>query len=280
MRRRSCSRTGTPTSNSPRERLLPFETFRFTKQTGPVSAGNVFGAATLACDSASLLDSTSPEAHRASTQEFRSLITSTPDERAHIATSDSSCGLCADWRTAEITFPLFRRRIREESADKPDSVPACAGGDHLSGTPIARRLARPTWDTSTGRRWSLLGLAPGGACLAAPVTWCAGELLPHRFTLASHNVWAVCSLLRLPRVTTPGRYPAPCPAESGLSSPKGRGRLADSSRSIRSYGQPPILARCAYDRCFQHNAPRRHRPTGIRYTKACCMDGWPGRAGV
>ena len=33
---------------------------------------------------------------------------------------------------------------------------------------------------------------------------------------------AVCSLLRLPRVTTPGRYPAPCPVESGLSSPTGR----------------------------------------------------------
>src|SRR5690606_14673331 len=30
---------------------------------------------------------------------------------------------------------------------------------------------------------------------------------------------AVCSLLHLPRVAAPGRYPASCPVESGLSSP-------------------------------------------------------------
>src|SRR5438128_1621465 len=40
---------------------------------------------------------------------------------------------------------------------------------------------------------------------------------------------AVCSLWHFPRVTPPGRYPAPCPVESGLSStrngPRPPGRL-------------------------------------------------------
>ena len=48
-------------------------------------------------------------------------------------------------------------------------------GDHSSGTALADRLARPTgWSTkaclSLARRPSLFGLAPGGACLAIPVT--------------------------------------------------------------------------------------------------------------
>jgi hypothetical protein len=36
-----------------------------------------------------------------------------------------------------------------------------------------------------GRPHLLLGLAPSGVCLAAPVARHAGELLPHRFTLTS-----------------------------------------------------------------------------------------------
>jgi hypothetical protein len=86
-----------------------------------------------------------------------------------------------------MTFPQVRRCFREESARKPDPVPAAgcpaAGGDHLSGTSVTRRLARPTRDHVDGPPWSLLGLAPGGACPATTVTRRAGELLPHRFTL-------------------------------------------------------------------------------------------------
>ncbi len=46
----------------------------------------------------------------------------------------------------------------------------------------------------------MLGLAPGGVCLAGPVTWTAGGLLHHRFTLTA---WpggraATCFLLHLP----------------------------------------------------------------------------------
>ncbi len=62
----------------------------------------------------------------------------------------------------------------------------------------------------------MLGLAPTGGCLAANVAACAGELLPHLFTLTL--CWAVCFCGPAPRVATPGRYPAACSREFGLSS--------------------------------------------------------------
>jgi hypothetical protein len=85
----------------------------------------------------------------------------------------------------------------------------------------------------------LFGLAPGGVYLAPDVTTGTGELLPHRFTLTRHSrhPWAF-----LPRVVSTGRfafcctflpvaetgrYPAPCPAEPGLSSRSARGETGD-----------------------------------------------------
>ena len=88
-----------------------------------------------------------------------------------------------------------------EWACKPGSVPArrtCRAGDgHFSRRSIARRLQRAYPEVDNGpdqsveprRRktpcdpCSLFDLAPGGVCLARPVTRPAGELLPHRFTL-------------------------------------------------------------------------------------------------
>ncbi len=49
-----------------------------------------------------------------------------------------------------------------EPADKPDSVPAEAGGDHLSGIGVSADLVRPTW-CSAG---NLPGLATHRTCLA------------------------------------------------------------------------------------------------------------------
>jgi len=67
----------------------------------------------------------------------------------------------------------------------------------------------------------LFGLAPGGVFLAPAVTGKTGELLPHRFTLTPAGDpprrFAFCGTF-LPVART-GRYPAPCPAEPGLSSP-------------------------------------------------------------
>src|SRR4029450_9633447 len=96
-----------------------------------------------------------------------------------------------------------------------------AGGDHLSERsrerPGAEALVRPTRELGRAvLERSLLGLAPGGACRAEPVTRLAGDLFPPRFTLTARA--AVCSLWRFPRVAPPGCYPAPCPAESGRSS--------------------------------------------------------------
>jgi hypothetical protein len=64
----------------------------------------------------------------------------------------------------------------------------------------------------------LFGLAPGGVCRAPDVTAGTGELLPHRFTLTPPEAgrFAFCGTFLL--VTETGRYPAPCPVESGLSS--------------------------------------------------------------
>src|SRR5439155_4754396 len=70
----------------------------------------------------------------------------------------------------------------------------------------------------------LFGLAPGGVYLAGAVTRAAGELLPHRFTLTAsppsqaRRDGGLFSVALVRGVTPPGRYPAPCPAEPGLSS--------------------------------------------------------------
>lgn len=84
-----------------------------------------------------------------------------------------------------------------------------------------------------GRPPSLFGLAPDGVCRACRVTTASGGLLPHRFTLTTHNV-AVCFLWRCPRVAPPGYCPASCPVEPGLSSPEEeRGALRPQRRSVR-----------------------------------------------
>ena len=82
----------------------------------------------------------------------------------------------------------------------------------------------------------LLGLAPGGVCLARLVAQPAGELLPHRFTLtartnlrSSARRFAFCCTF--PDLAAGGRYPPPCPAEPGLSS---RRDFSAGDRPVRS----------------------------------------------
>ena len=127
-----------------------------------------------------------------------------------------------------------------EWADKPSSVESV----HLSGTAVARSLKRPTRGScgvgptpsvavrrSGGERIApYLALLRAGFC--QPVCrHTAGALLPHHFTLArlrrSHRGIDRCDLgeggrcVSVPlfrRVAPPGRYPAPCPVELGLSS--------------------------------------------------------------
>jgi len=59
-----------------------------------------------------------------------------------------------------------------------------------------------------------------------PVHTGAGGLLPRHFTLALPFGRAVCFCCAFRRVSPPGRYPASCPVELGLSSPSGEGAVA------------------------------------------------------
>ena len=143
-------------------------------------------------------------------------------------------------------FALVRRRVADFSAGgadelacKPDSVPRSGrGGDHPSRATVAGCLVRSTRELGRAAlERSLSDLAPGGVYRAARVTPGAGGLLHHRFTLTRRRGAgrsAFCGTV--PRVAPGGRYPPPCPVESGLSSstPRGqrRGRPASSSGPI------------------------------------------------
>lgn len=61
--------------------------------------------------------------------------------------------------------------------NKPDSVPAEAGGNHLSERP------EPGTQTPRAVACSLFGLATGGACHATRLSPVPGGLLPRHFTL-------------------------------------------------------------------------------------------------
>src|SRR5512136_733175 len=125
-------------------------------------------------------------------------------------------------------------RLLAEAAHKPGSVPATgypfAGDGHSSGTAVTGGLERPTRKHERAvLNASLFGLAPGGVYLASGVAVGPGELLPHPFTLTRLRQGfggrtSLCGTI--PGVTPAGRYPAPCPAEPGLSSPlSGSGHL-------------------------------------------------------
>jgi hypothetical protein len=125
--------------------------------------------------------------------------------------------------------------VRDELACKPDSVhPDIRAGDHPSRTVVADGLVRSTRELGRAAlERSLSDLAPGGVCRAARVTPDAGGLLHRRFTLAGRRSTrrsAFCGTV--PRVTPGGRYPPPCPVESGLSSaePEGSDAAARPAR--------------------------------------------------
>jgi len=58
-----------------------------------------------------------------------------------------------------------------------------------------------------------------------------GALLPHLFTLTSVARGGIFSVPLVRQVTLPGRYPAHCPSEFGLSSPPATSRLPAVYRS-------------------------------------------------
>ena len=124
-----------------------------------------------------------------------------------------------------------------EAGRKPGPVPVAgcpaAGGDHSSRTAVTDGLKQPTRKHERAALdASLLGLAPGGVYLASDVTVEPGELLPHPFTLTRRSGrTSLCGTF--PGVTPAGRYPAPCPVEPGLSSPReGGGHLVYFGQTV------------------------------------------------
>jgi hypothetical protein len=88
---------------------------------------------------------------------------------------------------------------------------------------------------------ALLDLAPGGVYRAAPVTWSAGGLLHHRFTLTPANASRRRSDLcgTVPRITPGRRYRPPCRVEPGPSSSKAPKSLAATARPTRPPDDQP-----------------------------------------
>jgi len=139
---------------------------------------------------------------------------------------------------------------RPKRADKPGSV----GSGHFSRAAVARRLKRPTRKILRAGPardgfpcFFLRGLAPSGVCRAKPVTWPAGALLPHRFTLTRRPAGkptchrAVYSLLHCPGPH--GRWVLPttvsCGARTFLCQPREQSR--DSQRPLSPLRSESII---------------------------------------
>ena len=146
-------------------------------------------------------------------------------------------GLIANRLDTQTASSQVRRPCADESVCKPGPVQGSVAG--LPCAAIHLRLPLPTASSglpvSSGgppsnahagptRTPDPLDLAPGGVCIAAPVTWDAGGLLHHRFTLAPSAVSgreAVCSLLHCPAGHPGWVLPTtlPCGARTFLDDP-------------------------------------------------------------
>ena len=131
---------------------------------------------------------------------------------------------------------------RRSARNKPSSVPARKRGRiiYLGPASLPASCGLPGTRAEQAAPRPLFGLAPGGVCHAAPVA--SGPVRSYR-TLSplpvprgGHRRSALCGTFR--RLTPPGRYPAPCPAELGLSS---GGRTHRRSSLVRPAfpGVPP-----------------------------------------
>lgn len=146
-----------------------------------------------------------------------------------------------------------------KAAHKPGSVPVAGypatGDGHSSSTAVTDGVKQPT--RKLGRAVltaSLFGLAPGGVYRALDVAIEPGKLLPHPFTLTRRSGRsALCGTF--PGVTPAGCYPAPCPAEPGLSSPRytGSDHLAcfDQANVYEKPASKPLMAACFPSLIFQ-----------------------------
>ncbi len=148
----------------------------------------------------------------------------------------------------------------DESVGTPGSVPARghprAGDGHPSTTYVAVRLQRSTRELGRAAlERSLSDLAPGGVYRAGPVTWSAGGLLHHRFTLTvrveteASTSTAVCSLWHCPAGHPGWALPTTLPFGArtflgGAEAPtRPSDRLVRRSQPTRPAPPPPTAVR-------------------------------------
>ncbi|REF37983.1 hypothetical protein DFJ64_3446 [Thermasporomyces composti] len=134
-------------------------------------------------------------------------------------------------RTSRPVSRILSRAVIHLGSPLPTTSSGLPAG---SGGPPSSACADPGRDAP-----GPLGLAPGGVYRAAWVTPDAGGLLHHPFTLArtpdasrAGSRWRSALCGTFPRVTPGGRYPPPCPVESGLSS-AGRGVASSPDATAR-----------------------------------------------
>ncbi len=147
------------------------------------------------------------------------------------------------------------------------------GDGHLSRTPIARRLQRPTRESMASRTdsqrpsshllpaWSCSGWGlpsqpghPGCWCaLTAPFHPC---LIPRSWGCAGHRRSILCGTF--PRLAAGRRYRPPCPAEPGLSSRRSarRGEPAGDHPAHFACHFAPTSSRQTPDIILRHRPPR------------------------
>jgi len=148
--------------------------------------------------------------------------------------------------------------------------------DHPSRTAVAGGLQRSTRMLGRAALGRILSdLAPGGVYLAAPVTWGAGGLLHHRFTLTAPGGAAVCFLWHCPAGLPGWALPTtlPCGArtflDASLSCGRRRDRPASPSRgSKRTAARAAAAPRCGmsagWSSTHARSRPRRVcRPPGV-----------------
>ena len=154
-----------------------------------------------------------------------------------------------------VTAPLQQptRKFRQ-SGRSQTKLSACASGRYAGARWRVRAPSLPIWSCSV---W---GLPCGVHC------WPSGALLPHLFTLTAPltrcgGIFSVALAVFAPSSANPGRYPAHCPAESGLSSP---------SRCLRTGGSDHPAA------CF--SSVSRHAGWRARISYAMVRSDIGGRS--
>ena len=162
------------------------------------------------------------------------------------AASDAASIVASRWRPGQSEGRkrdhLFRHLRQSRSNWPKDGEPACRRGSvhSLAGARwpsiCAAYLRTAQSPGRTGRPHPLLGLAPGGVYLAAPVARSAGALLPHRCTLAcavsGHRRSVLCgTFLRVAPTRCASTLPCGAPTFLDAEAPRPPGRLTVQAQS-------------------------------------------------